>query len=93
MAIVSLVFGIILFIAVGSTSPGLSLRILGLGLGLAFLGSLPLALPAGIVGLTLGSLSVRKRAKRGLGIAGIVLNALVVLWLAVIIVMWSITGD
>jgi hypothetical protein len=93
MAIASFVFGIILFIAVGSTSPGLPLRIPGLGLGLTFLGSLPFALPAGIVGLILGSLAVRKKAKRCLGIAGIVLNALVVLWLATIIVIWSIIGD
>jgi len=88
-----IVIGIIFLAAVGSSSAGLPFRIPGLSLGFAFLGSPMFALPAGIAGLILGILAVRKKSKRGIAIAGIVLNAIVVLWFVAVLTMWGMIGD
>ena len=93
MAIISLVIGTIFLATVGNSSQGLPFRIPGLSLGFAFLGSPMFALPAGIAGLALGILAVRKKPKRGIAIAGIVLNAMVVLWFVAVFTVWGILGD
>lgn len=93
MAIISLVIGIIFLIAFGVSSRGLPLGFPGLSLGFVFLGSPMFAVPAGIVGLILGIIAVRKKSKRGIAIAGMVLNTVVVLWFIAVVTMWGIVGD
>lgn len=92
MAIASLVIGIIFVAAIG-VSRGLSTGILGLPFGFGILGSFQFALPASIIGLVLGIFAIRKKTKRGFAIAGIVLNAIVVLWFVAIMAVWATFGD
>ncbi len=88
MAIISLVVGIICFLTSGVVS-----RALPLGIAFNLLGSPIIAVPLGIAGLILGILAVRRKLERGIAIAGIVLNSLVVLWFVAIITIWGIVGD
>lgn len=93
MAIISLIIGIIVLVTLARIIPGMPLGIPGLPLPLGILGSFQFGLPAGIVGLVLGSLALRKRSRRGIAIAGTVLNMLVVLWFVAVSAMWCIVGD
>lgn len=90
MAAASLVIGIIFLAAVWTTVS----RLVGIpSLPLGILGSYEFALPASIVGLILGILAVRKKSKRAIATAGIVLNAIILLSLVALITMWAIMGD
>lgn len=87
MAIASLVIGLV--IVLGSLLPRL-------GMPIGF--PIPLAagmnsFPAAVVGLALGILAARKKSRRGIAIAGIALNALVLLFFVAIIISWAILGD
>lgn len=54
----------------------------------------PLVLLAGVAGIALGIVAVRRRSRRSIAVVGIVLNALLILGppLAMVVV-WSILGD
>ena len=85
MAITSLVIGIT-YIALGLLNIGTLGMMLSLGSrGYTFIVSL--------VGLILGIIAVTRKTKRGLAVAGIILNAVPILGTVAFFVWWSIVGD
>jgi hypothetical protein len=90
MAIASLIIGLAAIVA-GLQSVFISLfhiRLLSFfGTGNVFL------FPLTIVGLVLGIIAVRKKPSSGAAVAGIILNALVVLFFLAIFITWGIKGD
>jgi hypothetical protein len=68
--------------------------VLGLAaVGVYFRGFHTMTVPIGIIGLILGVIAVIRKSKRGVAIAGIILNAIVVLWPVGALILWGTLGD
>ncbi len=90
MGIASLIIGLVTIIIGVPSLFGMSLHIPIL----SFLGAGNIfSIPLNIVGLILGIIALRKKTRRGIALAGLILNALSLLYFIAIIAMWGILGD